>query len=788
MMPCWAFGVTFDDKGSVKITDNNTEFAIETAEIIDEAESFDAMLRIIGKSKNKHLNFENFKTEDAIVSSDGRFVFQFNEEKDLLRCLKQLQEDPDILFAERDVPIFTAATEESYAPLSWGVSAIGADIYSENIADFIEDRVKTVAIVDSGCENIDFIKEKIVQGYDFVDNDTDATDDTSVDSHGTFLASIVADCTKSLPVKIMPVRVLSSKSGSLINAINGIYYAVDNGADVVNISLGGFLKDCSSLDDAVSYATKNNVSVVVCAGNAKSDIQNYCPAHIESAITVSSVNEKNLFSESFSNFGNSVDISAPGENIVGYNNLGEKVTLSGTSMSAAFVSAATTMCKLIMPDLSPEQIQNSLINATEDFGETGWDKYYGYGVLRLDKMPIPQKTHTVEWIVDGLTTCDFYKSNEKIMLPETPIKYGYIFDGWTPDVPDIMPDKSLTFTGRWIPVECEVIFDATTGFFEDGTTKKTKRVDFDEEISVPEAPSKPGYVFSGWMLKNINVGTDLGTMDDINGKTFTAVWTASTDTIYTVETYTMNTSGEYEKASQVFSGTTGETATAENTVPSGFSLNAEKSILSGTIAADNSLILKVYLDRNIYTFTTVVDGVSASTNYPFGSIVPEPIVPTKADYKFIKWDGIVPETMPAENVTVTAVFEKYYACPDCGEEILGEEAINEHIASETKVTISDGVIVTSGELKPSATITVSAPQVDGKIFSHWTVDGATVENSESSDTTIVLSSGKITITAEYEDCECKCHQGGIAGFFFKIVLFFQKLFGNNLECFCGKKH
>ena len=388
---------------------------------------------------------------------------------------------------------------------------------------------------------------------------------------------------------------------------------------------------------------------------------------------------------------------------------------------------------------------------------------------------------TVAWVVDGKTTEQSAKFGDSIAKPNDPVVVGYKFVGWTPEVPATMPAYDLTFTAILEANVYDATFNANGGKWADGSSEKLVATKYGATIVAPEAPVKQGYLFAGW-------STDVGVMDDINGKTFTAVWTASTDTIYTVETYTMNTSGEYEKSSQVFSGTTGETATAENTVPSGFSLNAEKSILSGTIAADNSLILKVYLDRNIYTFTTVVDGVSTSTNYFYGSIVSEPIAPTKVDYKFIKWYGSVPETMPAENVTVTAVFEKYYACPDCGEEILGEEAIKEHIASETKVTISDGVIVTSGELKPGATITVSAPQVDGKIFSHWTVDGATVENSESSDTTIVLSSGKITITAEYEDCECKCHQGGIAGFFFKIVLFFQKLFGNNLECFCGKKH
>ena len=105
-------------------------------------------------------------------------------------------------------------------------------------------------------------------------------------------------------------------------------------------------------------------------------------------------------------------------------------------------------------------------------------------------------------------------------------------------------------------------------------------------------------------MDGVNVLDDLGVMDSVNGKSFYAVWLLATDTRYTVETYTMNTQGVYEVSSRSFSGMTGKKVTAEYTVSEGFALNKEKSILNGTIAADDSLVLKVYIDRNSYTLTT----------------------------------------------------------------------------------------------------------------------------------------------------------------------------------------
>ena len=407
------------------------------------------------------------------------------------------------------------------------------------------------------------------------------------------------------------------------------------------------------------------------------------------------------------------------------------------------------------------------------------------GIISADnslvlKVYIDRNVYTITEKVDETEVNKTYYYGSPVSVITSPSKTGHTFVGWDNEIPSTMPAQNIVLTAVFTVNKYEANFDANGGKWSDGKTVKVISTDYNNKIIVPESPSREGYIFSGW-------SPEVGLMDDVNGKNFVAVWTASTDTVYTVEIYLMNTSGEYEKSSQTYTGTTGEVATAEIDVSTGFSLNAEKSIIGGIIKADNSLVLKVYIDRNTYILTTVVDDASTQTAYLYGSIISEPVTPLKDGYKFISWDKSIPETMSAENIVLTAIFKKLYFCPYCGKEILGEDAIKEHIASETKVTINGGTLI-NGDLKPGATITIKAEQIDGKIFSHWIVEGATVEDANSTETTIVLGSGKISITAVYNDCDCKCHQGGIAGFFFKITLFFQKLFGKNLECICGAKH
>ncbi len=162
-----------------------------------------------------------------------------------------------------------------------------------------------------------------------------------------------------------------------------------------------------------------------------------------------------------------------------------------------------------------------------------------------------------------------------------------------------------------------------------------------EQIVAPADPTKEGYTFAGWRP---SVGV-MGTAD----ATFEAVFTAAGNTAYTVNTYVMGTDGTYgEPTSDTLTGTTGSTATYAPEAREGFTV-ADESVLSGTIAADGSLVLKVFYSRNQYTLTA--EGVAYTFYYGAAVSVADPV---KAHYTFAGWEPELPETMPAHDVTVVA--------------------------------------------------------------------------------------------------------------------------------------
>ena len=162
-----------------------------------------------------------------------------------------------------------------------------------------------------------------------------------------------------------------------------------------------------------------------------------------------------------------------------------------------------------------------------------------------------------------------------------------------------------------------------------------------EQIVAPADPTKEGYTFAGWRP---SVGV-MGTAD----ATFEAVFTAAGNTAYTVNTYVMGTDGTYgEPTSDTLTGTTGSTATYAPEAREGFTV-ADESVLSGTIAADGSLVLKVFYSRNQYTLTA--EGVAYTFYYGAAVSVADPV---KEHYTFAGWDPALPETMPAHDVTVVA--------------------------------------------------------------------------------------------------------------------------------------
>jgi serine protease len=174
----------------------------------------------------------------------------------------------------------------------------------------------TVAVVDTGVTRVpDLAQTEFVKGYDFVDDDEDPTD---LNGHGTHVAGTLAQSTNNalgvagvaFKAKIMPVRVLDANGfGSLSDVVEGIRYAVDHGATVINLSLGS-RASARLMEEAIAYAHSKGVTVVAAAGNENSSQVSY-PARYPHVIAVSATGPDGTKAP-YSNYGVGVDIAAPG--------------------------------------------------------------------------------------------------------------------------------------------------------------------------------------------------------------------------------------------------------------------------------------------------------------------------------------------------------------------------------------------------------------------------------------------------------------------------------------------
>jgi thermitase len=256
-----------------------------------------------------------------------------------------------------------------------------------------------IAVIDSGVD-LDHpdLQDKIMAGWDFVNSDNQPDDDYG---HGTHVAGIAAAATNnglgvagvSWGARIMPLKVLnSSGNGYMSTVIDGMRYAADHGAQILNLSLGGVIsgEEINALQDAADYAHSRGAVIVAAAGNCGSGCtiggQPYYnplmyPASCQNVIGVAATTSTDGWA-AFSEHNTYVDLSAPGVNIYstvpgGYN------YKQGTSMATPFVSGLAALVLSKWPDYTPSQVETSLFNNADDLtaypGSSGRDDYFGYG-------------------------------------------------------------------------------------------------------------------------------------------------------------------------------------------------------------------------------------------------------------------------------------------------------------------------------------------------------------------------------------------------------------------------
>ncbi len=242
----------------------------------------------------------------------------------------------------------------------------------------------TVAVVDSGVDaGHPTLQGSVLDGTNTATGGGNGQRDT--DGHGTAMASLVAAHGSGMlgvapKAKILPVRVSSQRGTSNAYVIaKGVRWAVDHGADVVNVSLAAI--QAASITKAVAYAQAHDVVVVAGAGNTtQGDTEVGSPADVPGVIGVSCVGRSGTFS-SVSVTGEKIAVAAPCVDIVHADENGGYDTGTGTSDAAALVSGVAALVRAKYPDMSVANVVNRIVKTATDRGSSGDDPKYGYGVV-----------------------------------------------------------------------------------------------------------------------------------------------------------------------------------------------------------------------------------------------------------------------------------------------------------------------------------------------------------------------------------------------------------------------
>ena len=293
----------------------------------------------------------------------------------------------------------------------------------------------TVAIIDTGIDfgAPDLANANRLQGYDFVNDDSDPTDDQG---HGTHVAGTVAQRTNNglgvagvaFDARLLPVKVLNATGqGSFESIVQGITYAVGQGADVINMSLAS-RQSSRSMEDAVRFAHDRGVVVVVAAGNSGSSVE-YPAAYDHSVIAVGATRFDNTRAH-YSNFGPQIDLVAPGGDIsVDQNNdswadgvLQQTFSSSGsgysfrffegTSMASPHVAGAAALLLSRKPEASPDEIKAILMQTA--LTGLGPAEQFGAGLLQ-----VAQALEAIDGVSSG-PTATFTPTPTTPAQPDTP--------------------------------------------------------------------------------------------------------------------------------------------------------------------------------------------------------------------------------------------------------------------------------------------------------------------------------------------------------------------------------
>ncbi|MBI5416768.1 S8 family serine peptidase, partial [Candidatus Poribacteria bacterium] len=328
----------------------------------------------------KFLNKFNAKIVSNKLDKLGIYIIKINEIGNLKAVIDRISKEPEVKFVE---PNFIAASMTSNL---YDSNKVAMDIIKAGtLLNGSQNQTVNIGLLDSGVDGTHpELNGKILSGYNAIDGNTNTTDNYG---HGTFIAGVISSLSNS-NINIVPIKVLGEYGyGDFGTVADGIMYAANN-KDAFNIKIlllpfGGYA-DSPTLHDAIKYAYNKGLTLIAPAGNDNQNIPMY-PAAYPEVIAVSATDSNNNRFE-VANYGDWVDLSAPGVNIISSSLGGGYKTDSGTSISAAYVAGSAALLYQMFPNLTPDELMYFLTNTSYDNGDKGFDNYYGNGILNIDAL------------------------------------------------------------------------------------------------------------------------------------------------------------------------------------------------------------------------------------------------------------------------------------------------------------------------------------------------------------------------------------------------------------------
>jgi subtilisin family serine protease len=329
---------------------------------------------------------------ESVKKMGDTFVFRSKniETKELMQYFKQSWNteytEPHYLYLTNETTESIVPNDALYSEYQWNLPSIEAE-KGWNVSKGNEQVI--VAVLDTGVQsNHPDLKGKLIEGVNLVTAEAAPDDDVG---HGTHVSGIIGATVNngegvagvSWYNKIMPVKVLdSSGAGSTYTVAKGIIWAVDHGAKVINMSLGNYA-EAEFLHDAIKYAYERDVVMIAASGNDNTDRPGY-PAAYPEVFAVAATNS-NKEKASFSNYGDYIDVAAPGDSIASTYPGSQYASLSGTSMASPHVAALAGLIRSVNPELSNVEVMEIMQKSAIDLGQEGKDNYFGYGEIDVEK-------------------------------------------------------------------------------------------------------------------------------------------------------------------------------------------------------------------------------------------------------------------------------------------------------------------------------------------------------------------------------------------------------------------